>query len=83
MKIQAKYSGGAQYPFFNYDFSVNVIDPCLTEATIVPANKQTNPPDYYYTNFGPAADFTLTAFTIDPTFCAQTFSCLTLVASPG
>lgn len=80
MKILAQY-GGAQYPVFDFDFSVNVIDPCLNDATIS-GNTQTNPADYSYTGITPSADFTLTPFTINPTFCMQTFSCLTLVGTP-
>ena len=79
MKIRAQYTG-AQYTFISYDFSVNVIDPCLNDATITP-NAQTNPAAYSYTAFSPAATFTLNPFTIFPTFCVETFSCLTLVGT--
>lgn len=81
MKIQAKYSG-TLYPSFEYDFTVNVINPCRNGATITP-NSQTNPAAYAYTGSTPPAIFTLTPFTIDPSFCTQTFTCFTLIGTTG
>ena len=73
-----QYFGGTYSVAATHDFTVVVIDPCLENATVAP-NPQTNPPDYHYTASSPAADFTLTPFTIDPVFCIETFSCLTTV----
>ena len=60
---------------------MNVINPCLNDATITP-NAQTNPAGYAYTGASPPADFTLTPFTIVPMFCIETFSCTTVAGTP-
>ena len=57
-----------------------MIDPCLNDAVITP-NAQTNPAAYSFTAFAPAATFTLNPFSIFPTFCVETLSCVTVVGS--
>ena len=55
------------------DFSVNFVDPCLTQA-LVTAPVQSNPADYLY-DFSATSEFILTPFVISPAFCVPVYSC--------
>ena len=55
------------------DFSVNFVDPCLTQA-LVTAPVQSNPADYFY-DFSATSEFILAPFVVSPTFCVSVYSC--------
>ena len=58
-----------------YDFTIEIIDPCIDNAILTP-QPQTDPADYYYTGMTPAASFTLNQFVITPPhFCVSDHSC--------
>ena len=63
------------------DFDVNLIDPCLNSAAIT-ATPQTDPADYAYTGASPLASFSLNPFTISPSFCVPTYSCVLIAGFP-
>ena len=63
------------------DFDVKLIDPCLNSSTIV-ATTQINPADYTYTGASPLSTFSLNPFTISPSFCVPTYSCVVIVGFP-
>jgi len=81
LTLQARYSGTSYSVAGKLDFDVKLIDPCLDSATIM-ATSQTNPLDYAYTGAAPFASFSLNPFTISPTFCVPTYSCLVIVGTP-
>jgi hypothetical protein len=60
---------------------VNLIDPCIGSASITPT-VQTNPSDYTYTGASPIASFSLNPFTISPSFCVPTYSCVITQGTP-
>ena len=73
MDIRAKYDDAIYTHFDTLTFSVLLIDQCFSPTITVPT--QTNPADYYYTYDSPLAEFTLNAFTINPSVCPVTYSC--------
>ena len=61
--------------FHTYDFEIEIIDPCLNHAILIPA-PQVDPPKYYYTGNEPAAQFSLVPFGIEPeNFCSISLFC--------
>jgi len=56
-------------------FTIEIKDPCPTATLTVPS--QVNPADYSYS--GVLTSFTLSAFTVTPSHCAVTYTCLTKV----
>lgn len=65
MTVFAQYDGPGYTTAGQLDFEIDVIDPCLNDATLT-AQPQSNPSDYLYTGDSPKAQFTMNSFVIDP-----------------
>ena len=75
MRLHIKYFQHDQLTTNYYDFDIEIVDPCLNNAILIP-EPQTDPPDYYYTGMSPSADFLLNPFIINPpNFCTADLSC--------
>ena len=74
LRLYATYDGEAYYKRGELDFTVELIDACFSPIITLPQS-QTNPPDYYYTQASPAAEFKLNKFVASPASCPVTYSC--------